>query len=217
METKQCRKCGEIKPIGSFPKRYGKYTHHLREHACGMCKKRANLARHPEKLKIWGYRRTARSKGIDPDVYIAQRAERKARIAKEKARIKVRRCRRTKCPVLSDPKIEYRINRDYYIQKSRRWSRENPAKQLAKKQRRRARLMGCDITLTLNQWNEIKRRYRNRCAYCGRKRKLTRDHVVPLIQVADDSPSNIVPACWQCNSSKGVRRPPRPVQTLLFA
>lgn len=213
METRTCRKCGIEKPIGSFPKRYGKYTYHLREHICGMCKKRANAVRHPEKKKIETWSARARAKGIPIDEYIANRVRRIL------GRIVIKPVRSRKCPILRvNPKLDYIVNGDYYRAKSRDWGRRNPEKQLAKKQRRRARIAGCANSLTLDQWNEIKQRFRNRCAYCRKRvKKLTRDHAQALSAGGDDSPGNVVPACWSCNSSKGVGPPPVPTQTMLFA
>jgi len=43
------------------------------------------------------------------------------------------------------------------------------------------------------------------CHYCGREvgaRRLTLDHVVPLIRGGKSVRSNIVPACKECNSAK---------------
>lgn len=55
------------------------------------------------------------------------------------------------------------------------------------------------------EWIALCRRFQGRCAYCGRRETLTRDHVVPLGEGPHDI-SNIVPACKTCNSRKGVKR-----------
>lgn len=44
------------------------------------------------------------------------------------------------------------------------------------------------------------------CAYCGRPAQ-TLDHVVPVTRGGADEPSNTVPACYGCNSSKYDRTP----------
>lgn len=46
------------------------------------------------------------------------------------------------------------------------------------------------------------------CAYCGVKPdKLEMDHIIPLSRGGQHTKSNIVPACFNCNRSKGARTP----------
>lgn len=45
------------------------------------------------------------------------------------------------------------------------------------------------------------------CKYCGCTSNLTLDHVTPRSRGGSDDPSNLVPACRPCNSSKGARTP----------
>jgi 5-methylcytosine-specific restriction endonuclease McrA len=59
--------------------------------------------------------------------------------------------------------------------------------------------------ITAEQWNEIKSLFGNRCAYCGKSAALTMDHVVPVTKGGEHGPTNIIPACLPCNSSKGAR------------
>lgn len=75
--------------------------------------------------------------------------------------------------------------------------------------RREARKKGLPATLTAEQWEAIKRAYRYRCAYCGKKpRLLTQDHVVPIKHGGGTTAENIVPACARCNAAKGARAAP---------
>lgn len=58
------------------------------------------------------------------------------------------------------------------------------------------------------QWKEsIKDAWNNRCAYCGRPpiddASLTMDHIRPKSKGGQDTTSNIIPACSDCNSGKG--------------
>lgn len=73
-------------------------------------------------------------------------------------------------------------------------------------------------TLKLVQWEKIKARYWFRCAYCGKKRRLTMDHVTPLTLGGLHVAKNIVPACQSCNSRKRNKiwlpRSPREIQCL---
>jgi len=64
-----------------------------------------------------------------------------------------------------------------------------------------------DGDLTPVQWAAILKAYEDRCAYCGRRMDggfgPTRDHVRPLAKGGKDTASNVVPACWNCNTKKG--------------
>lgn len=88
----------------------------------------------------------------------------------------------------------------------RRWCAANPDKVREYRHRRRARLLdGCSPGVTGEQWREICRAHGQRCAYCGTLAKLTVDHVIPVSRGGKDEPSNVVPACSSCNSSKGTK------------
>lgn len=52
------------------------------------------------------------------------------------------------------------------------------------------------------EWLSIQKKYNNRCFYCGRQTKLTKDHVVPISRGGSDTLDNIVPACMRCNRLK---------------
>jgi 5-methylcytosine-specific restriction endonuclease McrA len=45
------------------------------------------------------------------------------------------------------------------------------------------------------------------CRYCGDRRRLTCDHVIPFIQGGPTTLDNLVTCCKSCNSSKGGRTP----------
>lgn len=74
------------------------------------------------------------------------------------------------------------------------------------KARRMALKRGLPYTLTIEQWEAIKRIYKYRCAYCGAKPEvLEQDHVIPVSRGGGTIAENIVPACKFCNCSKGNR------------
>lgn len=60
-------------------------------------------------------------------------------------------------------------------------------------------------TLTDVEWADIKTKYKNRCVYCGEKRKLEIDHIVPISKGGDHIKENVVPCCHSCNAKKGAR------------
>ncbi len=45
--------------------------------------------------------------------------------------------------------------------------------------------------------------HHDRCYYCGSKKVETFDHVQPLSRGGSNHPSNMVPVCRRCNTSKG--------------
>lgn len=60
----------------------------------------------------------------------------------------------------------------------------------------------------------IKKRYKNRCVYCGRvKQKPTMEHLIPLSRGGHHVAENIVPACAHCNS----RRRTKPILLEMLA
>ena len=80
-----------------------------------------------------------------------------------------------------------------------------------KSQRRRSLLSKLPATLTLEQWQQIKVDFNNKCAYCGmteeehRKRfneQIHQEHFIPLFKSGEYTHNNIIPACRSCNSSK---------------
>ena len=58
---------------------------------------------------------------------------------------------------------------------------------------------------TTEQFVTLCRKYRNLCACCGRRRKLTPDHVRPLSKGGRNVIKNIQPLCLSCNTSKGAK------------
>ena len=60
-------------------------------------------------------------------------------------------------------------------------------------------------------WNEIReyvkeRESRDECIFCGGKKDLTLDHLLPRSRNGPNDEKNVVWVCGNCNSSKGSRR-----------
>lgn len=71
------------------------------------------------------------------------------------------------------------------------------------KRRRRAREAGALGSWRWSDFMRIAAKFDGRCAYCHEKpERLDPDHVVPLSRGGYDSPSNLLPTCADCNSSK---------------
>lgn len=128
--------------------------------------------------------------------YAAHRAEEVARCAAynkrkpEVARSAMRKYRKTK------PE-QYKAARKRWVSANR----SRIAMYDAKKRAVRRNAIGCS-TVTVAQWDNIKRKHRYKCAYCGKRKKLTMDHIQPLSRGGKHAVENIAPACLSCNARK---------------
>lgn len=89
--------------------------------------------------------------------------------------------------------------------------RKYPAAIAADKSSKRRRLITRDIRTAFGshseeEWQEVLRRAKGRCAHCKKRRKLTKDHVTPLAEGGTDLISNIQPLCLSCNCRKAANR-----------
>lgn len=81
------------------------------------------------------------------------------------------------------------------------------ALKLISQQNREARKRNATVGygVPIHEWRRILMRAAGRCAYCGQRRDLTMDHVVPLARGGIHGIGNVVAACGSCNSSKNDR------------
>jgi len=71
---------------------------------------------------------------------------------------------------------------------------------------RKLRLRSGDVReVTDRDWRRLCARYDNRCAYCGQAKKLTMDHIIPVVRGGRHSIGNLIPACRNCNAQKRTR------------
>lgn len=73
--------------------------------------------------------------------------------------------------------------------------------------KRRAYKLDAGGSHTDAEWYALKQATGNKCLCCGAhesEKKLTRDHVIPLIVGGTDNIDNIQPLCQQCNSRKAI-------------
>ena len=96
------------------------------------------------------------------------------------------------------------------VQNALRYQARHPEKtkiirQVCRHRRRVRELDGPGITT--EEWEEIVARFGGICAYCKIAPGTTMDHVVPLSHGGAHAPSNVVPACRKCNSSKHASTP----------
>ena len=90
----------------------------------------------------------------------------------------------------------------------REYSKANRDKLTLYTNNRRARKLAAEGSHSDEEWQELKAFYNFKCLCCGQQEpdiKLTRDHVLPLIQGGTDSIDNIQPLCARCNSKKNYK------------
>ena len=95
-------------------------------------------------------------------------------------------------------------NKNKRMKMRQKWARENRGLLNASRNKRRANKRGSGGSFTADEWNELCKKYDNKCLSCGKKKKLTVDHIVPVSKGGSSNISNIQPLCQSCNSKKGV-------------
>ena len=87
-----------------------------------------------------------------------------------------------------------KINQNHY--------QNNKEQYYNKAGKRRSLLKSLDSDFTIEQWEECVTHFQKKCAYCGMKGKLTREHFIPVTKRGTYTKDNIIPVCKSCNSSK---------------
>lgn len=124
-----------------------------------------------------------------------------------------------------EPRPKYRYNLPKLLAYQKQWRLKNPraakaikdkyytkseakALAIARKHKRRVRILTARGSFTASEWELKKQEFDYRCAYCGRKTKnLTVDHYIPLSKGGTNYIDNIVPACIRCNKQKWTKAP----------
>lgn len=189
---KRCTVCGETKPLAEFyfirrTRGPGRYDSDCKK--CHNAYSRAYRLANPEKclehVRRWRETHVERQRELSRR-YVATHAD-EIRAANQTPK------RRAQC--CAKQQAYYRRNREKLVQET-----------LPRKQRRRARLQGVGGNVTQAEWRERVAYFNGCCAYCGeRMEPPTQDHMTPLSRGGAHLIENIVPACRECNSSKGTK------------
>jgi len=104
--------------------------------------------------------------------------------------------------VIAYNKAYYKNNAAAMREKSKTWRKNNPEKKSLYDRLRNYIRKGADGKYSAQEWENLKADYGYKCAYCGKQKKLTADHVIAIKNGGSNFIENIVPACRSCNSSK---------------
>jgi len=95
-------------------------------------------------------------------------------------------------------------NRRITVEQRRKHKRQyrlnHPWARTLENNRYRAKKYGVCTGLTQTQWIQRLEEYDHNCAYCGKRERLTIEHIVPLSRGGSHTYENVIPACFWCNS-----------------
>lgn len=100
-------------------------------------------------------------------------------------------------------RARYLVNPEPFKAATKAWRKDNLEKLRYFTQHRNARKLELSYTLTLLQWEQIKKDFNHACCYCGEELPLEQEHFIPVTSYGAYDINNIIPACRSCNSSKG--------------
>lgn len=192
---------------------------------CKRCKKVTNRPRRKMCISCynsWYYKRNRQAiidcadnwRKNNPEKYKALHRKIKKRtwanLSPEEKLAHSRRQESRRSPAERERRKQYA--RDYYRKTKGTQKRKDQSRKA--KENRRAKIHSVTCDLTKKQWEQIKKLYGYKCAYCNRElKKLSQDHVIPISKGGHHTASNIVPSCMPCNRKKGVNSPPIKVKT----
>lgn len=183
---KKCSKCKEIKNKKDFRIRKYKQEKYILVSMCKQCEKDDNRKRLREARK----RDPERFKGYAKEKY-----------KKHKEKINAKNIYNYFKNIVSRKekrKSYYEKNKEKAKKSATEWRRNNP--QISSN--RRARVRNAEGKYTKKEWFDLCERFGNVCLCCKEKKKLTADHIIPLVKNGTNYIENIQPLCRSCNSKK---------------
>lgn len=99
-------------------------------------------------------------------------------------------------------KQHYANNKLYYSEREKVYKKTHLEQNRIFCQKYRALKRKLEATLTVEQWENIKMCFDNRCVYCGKKLPLVQEHFIAVSKGGEYTINNILPSCTTCNSSK---------------
>lgn len=100
----------------------------------------------------------------------------------------------------------YQQEKERRLAYAKAYAKANPHVGQAARRRRKAIKARADAArFNGADWLNMCRRHDHKCFYCGERKPLTQDHIIPIIRGGRHAEGNIVPACISCNASKSAR------------
>ncbi len=212
---KKCARCQEIKNSSEFGKR--RSSKDGLDSRCLQCIKECSK-QSADKNRIKNSNGTTASNKLCPTCRVEKTADFFGTNpgSKDGLRNECKDCRniKTRHKYKTDPAFKesesiraaqnYLEDKEYILNRTKKWSKENPDKKVEQRHRRQARLYGqIEFDLPKDFIKLLKESQNNSCAYCSRNDvKLTVEHMLPLSRGGKHCFVNIVLACTTCNFSK---------------
>ena len=96
----------------------------------------------------------------------------------------------------------YQINKKRVLACHSKYRKDHPEIFATARAQRRALMIEAEGTFTPTEFSLKCENYNNVCVYCGEKKPLGPDHVMPLAKGGNNDIENILPSCKSCNSKK---------------
>lgn len=192
--VKRCSSCEETKPLDAFsPARRSRPSAQCRQCETETRKRYKETAEQRERklayLRSW--------KAEHPDYQRNWHAERPTYQREWRAKHPDAAAKYSRRWRMRDPHRAKARDRRFALAHPERFAQKS-----AKRRALKARALGRH---TLTEWNLIVKKQRHRCAHCGMRRKLTRDHIIPISRGGSGYAFNIQGLCKSCNSTKNAR------------
>lgn len=194
MNKRICSKCGKEKDISE-------YGHHklskdgIREMCKKCCSEYAKQYREKNKISIIEYRLKNVEKIREYTIKNVEKRKQYYKINKEH----ITNCNKK----WRDKNKEYfENNKEEKTKYDKKYAKEHKDKFIIYTRMRKSKKKQLPSTLTLDQWNQCKEYFDNRCAYCGEEKPLAQEHFIALSNGGGYTIDNIIPSCKSCNSSK---------------
>lgn len=188
---RRCKQCKGVKPQSEFPPNRGKKS------KCLEC-----LAGNKEKMHAEAMARSAEVR-----LRARERTKEYHRVHREELRQKGKDYYKENQDRLKAQAVEYYWeNRASALAQKKKWAKEN-IDVIRKKARQRAIIEnGLPGSYSEQQWQTLCEMFNKRCPSCGKHRKLTVDHIIPITRDGSSNwITNIQPLCLSCNAAKGNR------------